>query len=113
MKIISRAIYLILFFLLLFVLTQNSMEYTNIRIFTWKWEGIPLFLVILATLVLGAFIGMIFCVATSLSYQAEIRRWKKENKKLREELDNIRNVSIDEIPDTGDEENENKPMIEG
>ncbi|GAB4177758.1 MAG: hypothetical protein Kow00108_13370 [Calditrichia bacterium] len=102
MKLLYSIVYVVLFFLLLFVLVQNAIDQVTLRFFIWKWEGVRLFVVLLGSAAVGALVGLLFSAMSMIRLKSDYRKIVKENKNLKEELDNLRNVSLDEIPDSID-----------
>jgi cell division protein FtsB len=93
------------------VLTQNAIESVTLRIFMWKWENVRLFIVILGSAAVGAFVGMFLTFISLMQTKAQMRKLKKENKNLKDELDNLRNISLDEIPEEIERTNSNENQI--
>ena len=104
MKIIENLLKILLVLLLLFVLIQNSDQRVNLQIFTLFYSQINLAIVLLITLGLGAILGAILLSFSIIQARSELRISQKKNKQLTRELENLRNISIDEIP----EEDSNK-----
>lgn len=105
MNLFVKVLNIVIFFLLLFVLTQNAIETVTVRFFLWQWENVRLFVVILGSAAIGAVIGMFLTSISLLQARSNLKKLKKENKVLKEELDNLRNISIEEIPDNPEDEN--------
>jgi uncharacterized integral membrane protein len=101
MKIIENVLKIIVVLLLLFVLIQNSHQRIDLFFFTLTKEGINLALVLLITLGFGAIIGALMISFSLIHSRTEVRQLMKKNKQLTKELENLRNISIDEIPAEG------------
>jgi uncharacterized membrane protein YciS (DUF1049 family) len=99
MKIIENLLKILLVLLLLFVLIQNSDQRVNLQIFTLFYSQINLAIVLLITLGLGAVLGAILLSFSIIQARSELRIAQKKNKQLTRELENLRNISIDEIPE--------------
>lgn len=99
MKIIENLLKILLVLLLLFVLVQNSDQRVNLQIFTLFYSEINLAIVLLITLGLGAILGAILLSFSIIQARSELRIAVKKNKQLTRELENLRNISIDEIPE--------------
>jgi uncharacterized integral membrane protein len=99
MKIIENLIKILLVLLLLFVLVQNSDQRVNLQIFTLFFSKINLAIVLLITLGMGAILGAILLSFSVIQARSELRISLKKNKQLTRELENLRNISIDEIPE--------------
>ena len=101
MKIIENIIKILLVLLLLFVLIQNSGQRVDLQIFTLFYPDINLSIVLLVTLGLGAILGAVLLSFNIIQVRSENRQLQKKNNQLTKELENLRNISIDEIPEEG------------
>jgi uncharacterized integral membrane protein len=99
MKIIENLIKILLVLLLLFVLIQNSDQRVNLQIFTLFYSQINLAIILLITLGLGAVLGAILLSFSVIQARSDLRIALRKNKQLTRELENLRNISIDEIPE--------------
>ena len=99
MKIIENIIKILLVLLLLFVLIQNSGQRVDLQIFTLFYPDINLSIILLVTLGLGAILGAVLLSFSFIQVRSENRLLQKKNVQLTKELENLRNISIDEIPD--------------
>lgn len=87
----------IVIFLLLFVLsvTFAFFNFDNVKVhFLFGEAFVPLVVVILLTLIVGALIGVLFSVWMSMHVRLELSRTKKELKSVRQELDNLRTIPL-------------------
>jgi uncharacterized integral membrane protein len=109
MKILGNLIKILLFLLLLFILVQNAEEKIDLKIFTLYYSQIHVSIVLLLTLGIGAIIGATLLSLSLLHLRTDLRSLQRKNKQLNRELENLRNISIDEIPvDEIDENVDNK-----
>jgi uncharacterized integral membrane protein len=99
MKIIENLIKILIVLLLLFLLIQNSDQRINLQLFTLYYPNVNVAIVLLITLGIGAILGAVMLSFNVLSLRSEIRNMQKKNKQLTRELENLRNISIEEIPD--------------
>ena len=104
MKIIENIVKILLVLLLLFVLVQNSGQHVDLQIFTLFYPDINLSIVLLVTLGFGAILGAVMLSFNFIQVRSENRMLQKKNSQLTKELENLRNISIDEIPDEGKED---------
>ena len=95
MKLFKIFISLVVLLLLLFFLLKNSAEVTVNLIFN-EYENVSIALVMLGSLAMGMLIGYGIVVASVLSAKAEIRSLKLKNRRISDELNDLRNVAIDE-----------------
>ncbi len=99
MKILGNLIKILIVVLLIYVLIQNSDQVVDLRFFTLYYPAIHLSVLLLITLGIGAILGSLMMGFTVLQLKGEIRDLKKKNKQLNKELENLRNISIEEIPE--------------
>ena len=95
MKLFKIFISLVVLLLLLFFLLKNSAEVTVNLIFN-EYENVSVALIMLGSLGMGMLIGYGIVVASVLSAKAEIRSLKLKNLRISDELNDLRNVAIDE-----------------
>jgi len=93
------AIIIILLFLL-----QNTVE-TKVNLIFVEYENISVAFIMVGALALGILIGYGVAVVHILATKSEIRSLKLKNRRISDELNDLRNVAIDEgIYDTEDGE---------
>ena len=95
MKLLKIFVGLIVLLLLLFFLLKNSAEVTVNLIFN-EFENVSIALVMLGSLAVGMLVGYGINVASIFSAKAEIRSLKLKNRRISDELNDLRNVAIDE-----------------
>ncbi|GEM_PF-3426878 len=101
MKIVLNLLKLLIFILALYILTQNSGQSVAIKLLGYQNPSVPLLVVLIITLTVGAVLGAVFMAFSLIQTQSELRNLRNKNKQLMNELENLRNISIDEIPDEG------------
>ena len=88
---------LILFNLIIIVfMTQNSVERVDIHFFNYSIENSYLNVVILFTLLFGVVAGFLASVFVIFSHKTQIKSLQNKNRILTDELNDLRNVAIDE-----------------
>jgi len=88
---------LILFNLIIIVfMTQNSVERVDIHFFNYSIESFYLNVVILFTLLFGVIAGFLTSVFVIFSHKTQIKSLQNKNRILTDELNDLRNVAIDE-----------------
>ena len=112
MKLIKILLLMTLVLGLVYFLTQNSGDDSKVNVdllfFQFKKTNISddrasVSMIILGSLTAGIFIGYISAVFSILSSKSQIRNLQNKNRRLSEELNDLRNVAIDEgIYDTED-----------
>ena len=97
---------LIVFNLIIIVfMTQNSNEKVDIFFLNYSVSGAYLNVVLLFNLLIGVAAGFLASVFIIISNNSEIKSLNKKNKMLSDELNDLRNVAIDEgIYETVDDE---------
>ena len=97
---------LILFNLIIIIfMTQNSVERVDIHFINYSIKNSYLNVVLLFTLLFGVISGFLSSVFLIFSNKTQIKSLQNKNKILSEELNDLRNVAIDEgIYDSTDED---------
>ena len=99
MKILGNLIKILVVVLLLYVLIQNADQRIDLSLFTLYYPQIHLSIVLLITLGIGAVLGAVLISFSMLQLRGEVRNLNKKNKQLTKELENLRNISVEEITD--------------
>jgi uncharacterized integral membrane protein len=93
---------LALLFLILFA-TQNVSETVNVEFFGWQTKNpLPLWVALYTSFLVGIFVWFIGSIYKILQLKSEVRKIKKENEELKGEIDELRNIPIDEEIDSED-----------
>ena len=88
---------LIVFNLIIIVfMTQNSGEKVDIFFFNYSLEKAYLNVILLFNLLFGIIAGFLSAVFVILSHKSQIKSLQNKNRILTEELNDLRNVAIDE-----------------
>ncbi len=96
---------LALLFLILFA-TQNNAETVNIEFFKWQTKNpLPLWIVMYVSFLVGILVWFIGSIFKIVQLKTEVRKTNKENQVLKKELDELRNIPIEEEPDSDDIQN--------
>ena len=77
-------------------MTQNSNEKVDIFFFNYSLSESYLNVVLLFTLLFGVFAGFIASVFIIISNKSQIKTLQNKNRVLSNELNDLRNVAIDE-----------------
>jgi len=97
MSLLKIFLSLVLMAVLLWFLALNvDQSIAQLELFTRTFYDVNLVYVLLATFLIGMFIGFFIPVFQVLSARAEVRKFERQNKKLQEELNDLRNVAIEE-----------------
>lgn len=62
----------------------------------WETEPLPIWLVVYASFAVGVVFWLIASIVQVFQLKSQIRLMRKENKSIRQELDGLRNLSIDD-----------------
>ena len=102
MKLIKTFILIVVVLFVVYFLTQNNARvYVNL-VFT-EFNDASVSMVIFGSLTIGILLGYLIAVFSILTTKAELRSMQNKNKRLSDELNDLRNVAIDEgIYDDGD-----------
>jgi len=98
-KIIKILIYVGIFALFLFFAMYNNQQMVSIHLLVWQTPNIPVWILIFISLILGLILGLILVTSAVVSANTEKKRFQKELKTTKEELNRLRNVSIEEEVD--------------
>ncbi|MFQ6606697.1 MAG: lipopolysaccharide assembly LapA domain-containing protein [Fidelibacterota bacterium] len=86
---------LIIVLVLLFFLLRNTNQ-VDVDLFFVQYSNVPVAFVMLLSLAVGVFVGFGLALASIFSARAEIRSLRLKNRRLSDELNDLRNVAIDE-----------------
>ena len=103
MRVLGMFFWIVVGAIILWFFSMNLNEYVTIRFFYRSYPDINLILVIFVSFFIGTVIGAILLSPYVFGARTQIRSLKREKSKLLKELDGLRNMSIDEIPDLSDE----------
>tara|TARA_B000000475_G_scaffold241181_1_gene211821 strand:+ start:674 stop:991 length:318 start_codon:yes stop_codon:yes gene_type:complete len=95
MKLIKTFILILSILSIIFFLQLNSAK-VDVNLVFYYFSEAPVSMIIFCSLALGVLFGYIISVFSILSSKNKIRGLQKKNKSLAEELNNLRNVAIDE-----------------
>ncbi len=88
---------LIIFNLIIIIfMTQNSVERVNVHFFNYSIENFYLNVILLFTLFFGVLAGFLTSAFIIFSSKAQIKSLQSKNRILSDELNDLRNVAIDE-----------------
>jgi uncharacterized integral membrane protein len=84
--------------ILVYFLTQNAGEQSQVYVnpIFQEYESAPVSMIMLGALTVGVLIGFLAAVVSILSAKNDIRALQNKNRILTEELNDLRNVAIDE-----------------
>ena len=75
---------------------QNQEEKVQVHIGTYTTSEMPLYFALYIAFSLGLVVFLLISIYNLLQLRTEIGRHRRDNRKLKEELDRLRNISIEE-----------------
>lgn len=95
MKLIKIFFGLIIIFSLLLILVENT-DTVSVNLLFYKFEETKVAVLILISVGIGIIIGYGLTVVTLISVKSEMRSLKQKNQSITSELNDLRNVAIDQ-----------------
>ncbi len=103
MKLFKTFIWTLIILSLIFFLMLNTARVHLNLIFT-EFNSAPVNMIIFGSIAIGILFGYLIAIFSILSNKSEIRNLQNKNKRLADELNDLRNVAVDEgIYDSDDE----------
>lgn len=99
MRLIGLFIWIVLGAIVLWFFTLNLNQYVTVHLFNLVYEDVNLVTVIFISLFIGVVIGALLVSSRIIKAKSEVAGIRRDNKKLIKELEGLRNLSIDEIPE--------------
>ena len=100
MRLLGIFIWIALGAVILWFFTMNLNQHVTIYLYNHVYENVNLVIVIFISLFIGVIGGALVLSSQIVKSKSEAASIRKQNKKLHKELEGLRNLSIDEIPDT-------------
>jgi len=92
-----------LLFLILFA-TQNATQTVTVDFFNWQTKNpIPLWIVMYLSFLVGILVWFVFSIYKVMQLKTEVRKTNKQNEVLKKELDEMRNIPIEDESGSVDE----------
>ena len=92
-----------LLFLILFA-TQNATQTVTVEFFKWQTKNpIPLWIVMYLSFLVGILVWFVFSIYKVMQLKTEVRKTNKQNEVLKKELDEMRNIPIEDETGSVDE----------
>ncbi len=96
MRLLGIFIWIAIGAIILWFFTLNLNQYVTIYLFTRVFENVNLVTVIFISFFLGVIFGAILFSSSLLKAKSAAASLRKQNKKLKKDLDNLRNLSVPE-----------------
>ena len=103
MKLFKTFIWTLIILSLLFFLMLNTARVHLNLIFT-EFNSAPVNMIIFGSIAIGILFGYLIAIFSILSNKSEIRNLRNKNKILTDELNDLRNVAVDESIYNSDDE---------
>ncbi len=101
MKLIKMFVLIIILLAVVFFLMRND-DRATVNLLYQQYDNVTVAVIILGSLGIGLIIGFLMATASILSAKNTSRILRSKNKKLVEELNLLRNVTIEEEPASAD-----------
>jgi uncharacterized integral membrane protein len=99
MRLFGIFVWIIIGAIVLWFFAMNLNQNVDIHLFSATYSDVNLIVVIFISFFVGTIVGAIVLSSYVLTSKSEVRTLKKDRAKLLSELDGLRNMSIDEIPE--------------
>jgi len=96
----------ILIILVLGFALQNQAEVVNVRILNWFSPELPLYFIVYISFAFGMFTWLLTSIFKIMQLKNDSRLLKKQNQLLQNELNKLRNLSVEEAVTSTEVENE-------
>jgi Uncharacterized integral membrane protein len=103
MKLFKTFIWTLIILSLIFFLMLNTAR-VHLNLIFMEFNSAPVNMIIFGSIAIGILFGYLIAIFSILSNKSEIRNLRNKNKILTDELNDLRNVAVDEgIYDSDDE----------
>jgi len=99
MRLIGVFVWIIIGSIILWFFAINQGQTVTIDFVKARYENVDLIMVIFISFFIGLIVGAIIISSYVVKAKSEVRVLKREQNKLLKELDGLRNMSIDELPE--------------
>lgn len=108
MWVVKWIVFVLLMLIVLAFAYYNHEQTASVQIFNWVSPILPLYLILYAAFAVGILVGIVISIFNIIKFKSRTHRLQKENKKIKEELNRLRNASIEEElePSESDEDEE-------
>lgn len=97
---IIRILVLVIIFAIFLIFAMENQQMSFIKFFSWQTPNSPIWILVFISIIIGLILGMALTTGVIVTANQEKRQAQRELKKVKAELNRMRNVSIDE--DIGD-----------
>jgi len=96
MWLIRWIVFIFFFLLILLFALQNQAQEVAVKLLNWQSPTMPLYLVVYLAFAAGILFWLLFSAGYVLRLKGRMRRLQKEDRKIKEELNRLRNANIEE-----------------
>ena len=96
MSIVRWVLIALLILVVLGFALQNQSETVSVRILKWQSPVLPLYMILYIAFAAGLLFWVLMSAMTFIKLKSDVVKAQRENKKLAQELNRMRNVSIHE-----------------
>jgi len=82
--------------LIILFAAQNSEQLVSVKFFKWQSVNLQLWVVMYAAFAVGVIVWLFVTMFQILGLKGQVRRARKEAERLQDELDGLRNISIED-----------------
>ena len=80
---------------------QNQYQMVQVRILNWVSPELPLYLIVYISFAFGLFTWLVASIFKIMQLKVETKQWKKKVDELQDELNRLRNLSVEEAVASG------------
>ena len=95
MKLIKTFFLMVIIIFIVLFLTLND-DKVSVNLWLTEFVDAPVSMIIFSSLSIGILTGYLFAIFSIISAKAELRSMHNKNKRISDELNDLRNVAIDE-----------------
>lgn len=96
MRVFTLFLSLLLLILFIIFVILNGGQIVDIRYLGLEYLGIPLSIVVFFSFLIGVFFTLVIAVINEIRIRGRLNKVRKENQRLKEELDSLRNLPVEE-----------------
>ncbi len=103
MWIIRWIFWVVVLLFIIYFATQNATQTVIVKFYKYQSNQLPLWVVMYISFAVGILVWLVGSIFKVLQLKNEVRKMNKENTVLRKELDELRNIPIEEETDAIDD----------
>lgn len=103
MWIIRWIFWVVVLLFIIYFATENATQTVSVEFYKYRSNQLPLWVVMYVSFAVGILVWLVGSIFKVLQLKNEVRKMNKENTVLRKELDELRNIPIEEETDAIDD----------